>query len=130
MQVKGTFSVDLSPVETDQKFSDTAQFGRMSLNKTFNGDLEGTSVGEMLSCRLVDSGSAGYVALEQFTGTLNGQAGSFVMQHYGVMSAAGQTLTLEILPDSGTEALQSISGSVQIDIEDGVHYYTLDYELG
>lgn len=129
MQVKGTFTATLSPADTTHTFNDNAQFGRMSLDKTFSGDLAGSSVGEMLSCRLVTAGAAGYVALEQFTGTLKGQHGSFVMQHYGVMSEAGQHLTLEILPGSGTGDLSSISGSVQIDIVDGVHYYTLDYDL-
>ncbi|EAR11263.1 DUF3224 domain-containing protein [Reinekea blandensis] len=130
MQITGTFNVDLTPADSDQNFGDHAQFGRMTLSKTFHGDLNGTSAGEMLSCRLPDAGSAGYVALEQFTGTVNGQSGSFVMQHYGVMSAQGQHLTLEILPGSGTDKLTGISGSVQIDIKDGTHHYTLDYELG
>lgn len=130
MQVSGTFEVALAPADTEQTFTDPAQFGRMTLNKTFHGDLDGTSVGEMLSCRLTNSGSAGYVALEQFTGQLSGRSGSFVMQHYGVMSASGQHLTLEILPESGTDELAGISGSVQIDIKDGTHFYTLDYQLG
>ncbi len=51
----------------------------MSIDKQFHGDLDGTSKGEMLSAGTDVKGSAGYVAMERVTGTLNGRRGSFVL---------------------------------------------------
>ena len=129
MQAKGTFKVDLQPVVGDVAFTSPTQFGAMSINKQFTGDLSAASVGQMMSVRIQDTSSAGYVALEQVTGSLLGKNGSFVLQHYGIMTARVQQLTLEIVPDSGTQDLVGISGSLAIDIKDGQHFYLLDFML-
>jgi len=53
----------------------------------------------------------------------------------GVLAAAGpngQTIgarALTIVPDSGGGALTGISGRMGIDITQGKHFYTLDYQL-
>jgi len=51
----------------------------MSIDKQFNGDLEATSKGEMLSAMTDVKGSAGYVAIERVSGTLHGRGGTFVL---------------------------------------------------
>jgi len=74
-------------------------------------------------------GSAGYVAMEKFVGTLEGKVGSFVLQHFGIMSAAGESrLILEVVPDSGTKELTGISGEMEIVRENG-HSYVFSYTL-
>jgi len=129
MIAKGTFNVSLEPTKTLKDFNAPASLGRMTIDKQFNGDLEATSVGEMLSVRISDTQSAGYVALEQLSGTLNSISGGFVLQHYGVMAGSSSSLKLEIIPDSGTDGLQGISGTMSINIEGGQHYYELTYTL-
>ena len=74
-------------------------------------------------------GSAAYVAIERLSGTLDGKAGTFFLQHNGVMNRGAATLLLTIVPDSGTGGLQGISGRMGIDIAEGRHFYTLDYAL-
>jgi hypothetical protein len=81
----GTFEVKMKPEQLSEVAAATA-LGRMSLSKTFNGQLEATSAGEFLSAMGGVAGSAGYVAMEQVTGTLDGKAGSFVLQHTGTMN--------------------------------------------
>jgi hypothetical protein len=130
MQAKGTFKVEMTPETNSISMNAPAQYARMSLTKAFGGDLTGNSIGEMLSVRLADSASAGYVALEQFTGSLGDASGSFVLQHYGTMTSESSTLLLKIVPDSGTNALTGISGEMAIDISEGQHFYELTYELG
>ena len=73
-------------------------------------------------------GSAGYVAIEHFTGSVDGKSGSFVLQHSGVMNKGDGQLTVVIVPDSGTGELAGISGTMQIDNDEGKHSYVLDYE--
>lgn len=129
MEAKGTFNVDMTPADSTLMFEHGAQFGQLTINKRFTGDLTGSSVGQMMSCRFSESPSAGYVALEQVTATLNGKHGSFVLQHFGVMSADGQRLVLEVLPNSGTNDLAGLSGTMTIDIVEGTHHYHLSYAL-
>jgi hypothetical protein len=125
---KGTFEVKLAP----QPLSDVAageNLGRMSIDKVFAGDLVGTSKGEMLSAMTEVKGSAGYVALERVTGTIQGKRGSFVLQHSGTMNRSAPTLTVSVVPDSGTEGLVGISGTFKILIEPGKHSYEFSYSL-
>ncbi len=122
LEAQGTFDVKLTPVsEAD------AAVGRLVLAKTFNGDLEATSVGEMLAIRTVE-GSAGYVAMERVTGTLGGRRGSFALQHSGTMNRGNPALSVAVVPDSGTEELAGLSGSMTIETEDG-HRYAFRYLL-
>ncbi len=129
MKITGTFEVKMEPFEYSGQSKDGAQLGRMSINKTFNGDLSATSQGEMLSAMTPVKGSAGYVAIEQASGTLNGKKGSFILQHFGVMAGTESRLILEVVPGSGTGELEGLSGKMTIDIKDGSHYYGFEYEL-
>ena len=128
MRAKGTFEVQLGPLETYNRSAD-AKVGRMSIDKTFAGDLVGTSQGEMLSGGSPAEGSAGYVAIERVTGTLQGRDGGFLLQHSGTMTPESQTLTITVIPGSGTGGLEGIAGSMSIEIEDGQHFYDFDYTL-
>src|ERR1041384_4581391 len=102
---------------------------RTSFTKTFVGDLQATSGVEMLSAGTPTQGSAVYVALERVSGQLAGREGSFVLTHWGVMNRGQPPLRLEVAPDSGTGGLAGLSGSVQIDIRDGQHFYSFEYQL-
>jgi hypothetical protein len=104
--------------------------GRHALTKTYHGALEGTGIGEMLSAGTAMPGSAGYVAIEKVTGTLDGRGGSFYLQHSGTLERGKGTLSIHVIPDSGTEALVGLTGTMQIVIGDGgKHSYVFDYEL-
>lgn len=129
MKIIGKFEVKLSPLDSYAQGVNGINLGRMSLDKTFQGDLEGSSKGEMLSAMTATKGSAGYVAIEQVVGTLSGKKGSFVLQHFGTMDKSGNRLTLEVVPDSGAGELIGLSGSMTINIEEGQHFYEFEYEL-
>ena len=129
MKVLGTFEVNLQPLAPFAEGNDNINLGRMSIEKTFSGELSATSQGEMLTAVTPVEGSAGYVAIEQVTGTLSGRNGRFVLQHFGTMSQEHNFLLLEVVPDSGTGELTGISGKMSIRIEDGQHFYEFDYEL-
>jgi hypothetical protein len=125
----GTFEVKLSPQKPDNEVSASANLGRLSIDKQFQGDLDATSKGEMLSAGTDVKGSAGYVAIERVTGALHGRSGSFVLQHSGTMNRGVPQLSITVVPDSGTEQLKGISGALAIRIEGGKHFYELDYTL-
>jgi hypothetical protein len=128
-QAKGTFDVKLAPQKADSDVAQAAGFGRYSLDKQFHGDLEGTSKGEMIGAQTDTKGSAGYVAMERVTGKLKGRSGSFVLQHGGSMNRGAQSLSVTVVPDSGTGELKGISGKMNIIIAEGKHSYEFDYTL-
>lgn len=128
MTAAGTFTVKLNPLASYAE-SEAVKLGRMSIDKEFDGDLKGTSKGEMLSAMTPVKGSAGYVAIERVTATLHGKQGSFVLQHKGVMIRGAQEQSVAIVPDSGTGELTGISGVMKIVIDAG-HSYQLEYTLG
>lgn len=125
---RGTFEVQLTPQPLADAGADPG-LGRLAIAKVFAGDLAGSSHGEMLNARTAAEGSAGYVAIERVTGTLHGRAGSFVLQHTGVMARGVQQLTITVVPDSGTGELDGLAGTMTLDIADGVHAYDLAYTL-
>lgn len=122
--VSGKFEVNMQP-QTDEAFS----VGRMTIDKSYNGDLSAVGKGQMLSHMTDVKGSAGYVAIEHINGSLNGKSGSFVVQHSGTMVRGEQSLTIAIIADSGAGELSGIAGNMHIDITDGQHFYTLNYTL-
>ena len=77
----------------------------------------------MLAAGTAIEGSAGYVAIEQATGTLHGRSGSFVLQHNGTMARGAGQLTITVVPDSGTGELVGLAGTMTITIVDGKHLY-------
>jgi hypothetical protein len=127
-RAKGSFEVKITPLESFNK-DEGAMLGRMSLEKIFKGDLEGVGKGEMLTGGDPKSGSAGYVAMEQVSGTLHGKKGTFLLQHNGSMNRGDHALSITVVPDSGTGELTGISGTLTIKIEDGKHFYEFDYTL-
>jgi len=106
-----------------------APLARLSLEKVFHGDLEGTSNGEMLSAGNPHIGFGGYVAIERVSGTLHGRAGSFVLQHSGTMNGADVSVRVAVVPNSGTGDLGGISGTFTLIREGGQHGYDFEYNL-
>lgn len=125
--VHGEFEVTLTPAAPDPARPWSP--GRMLIDKKFRGGLEGTSSGEMLAVMTGVEGSAGYVAMERVTGTLDGRSGSFALQHSGTMSRGTPSLIVAVVPDSGTGGLEGISGTMTIDVSGGKHAYTFSYRL-
>jgi hypothetical protein len=128
MHAAGPFEVTVAPMAAYNADAD-ANLGRMSLDKRYHGDLEATGKGEMLTAMTGVKGSAGYVAIERVTGTLNGRHGSFVLQHTGTMTRGTPSLTITVVPDSGTGELAGLSGTMTIIIADGNHSYEFEYTL-
>ena len=122
---RGTFTVDIKPLTPPP----AEGLGRFSIDKTISGDLEGSTKGEMFTGGDPKKGVAGYVAIEVFNGTLAGKHGGFALQHSATMDASGRTMSVIVVPGSGTGELKGISGDFGIEIVDGRHHYDLSYAL-
>src|SRR5579871_3819065 len=116
----GPFDVKVTP--QDDKFDPS--LSRFILDKQFHGDLEATSKGMMLAAGTGTKGSSGgYVALEVVTGILQGHSGTFVLQHSATMNRGVPTMSITVVPDSGTGQLTGLTGSMNIIAEGGKHSY-------
>ena len=107
---------------------DGLKLNRNVVRKEFSGDVAGSSEAQMLAAFTGTPGSAAYVAIEYFTGSVDGKSGSFALQHTGVMNRGNAQLTVTIVPDSGAGDLAGILGTLEINNDDGQHTYVLDYE--
>src|SRR5271157_6255160 len=128
MTATGTFEVKLLPQPSGDPAAD-ATLGRMSIDKQFHGDIEGTSKGQMLTAGTSVKGSAGYVAIEKVSGALRGLSGTFVLQHTGIMTRGAPQLTITVVPDSGTDQLEGLTGKMTSNRADGRHSYEFEYSL-
>jgi Protein of unknown function (DUF3224) len=126
MTATGPFTIKLEPQEMP---AEQPLLGRLTINKEFQGDLTATSVGQMLSARTAIPNSAGYVAIEQVTGTLHGREGTFVLQHSSSMIRGEPQQSVTVVADSGTGALEGLTGSMVINNVAGQHSYVFDYNI-
>ena len=127
-QVSGVFDVKVAPIPADEKDGE-AGLSRMSIDKQYHGALEGTAKGQMLTSGTAVQNSGVYVAIEKVSATLDGRKGTFILQHSGTMVRGVGHLVITVVPDSGTGELEGMTGKMDIKIEDGKHFYELDYEI-
>ena len=127
-EAKGTFVVKLDPMPFEGQ-PDGSMLARMSIDKQIAGDLVATTSGQMLSAMTGTEGSAGYVAIERVDGTLKGRKGTFVLQHSGSMNRGSPSLSVTVVPDSGTGELVGLTGEFKIIVAEGTHSYEFTYAL-
>ena len=128
IRVRGSFNVKITAQPADA-YADGAAMSRMALDKQFHGDLQASSKGQMLTAATTEKGSAGYVAIERVTGTLRGRKGSFMLQHSGLMNRGRPDLKVIVVPDSGTDELTGLTGTMNIIVADGRHSYDFEFSL-
>jgi Protein of unknown function (DUF3224) len=122
----GPFEVKIVPLPDG---ATDPSLGRMSIDKQFDGALEATSKGQMLTGMTEVKGSAGYVAIEKVSGKLDGREGTFILQHSATMKRGAPHLMITVIPDSGTGELAGLAGTMNIIIADGKHSYDFEYTL-
>jgi hypothetical protein len=126
--ISGEFEVKMNPEAMSAVAAGTG-IGRMSLDKRYHGALEASGTGEMLAYMDRALGSGAYVAMELVQGKLDGRSGAFLLHHSGVMTRGAPGLAVKVVPDSGSGELAGLSGTLNIRIEGGKHYYDFDYAL-
>ena len=123
MVAKGTFEVNLTP-QADDSFP----AGRMVIDKIYQGDINGSGTGQMISKR-TENGAAVYYAIEEFSGSINDKSGAFTLIHKGYMNKESQSLEIVILEGSGSGEFENITGSMLVTQDTNGHTYELTYEL-
>ncbi len=124
---RGSFQPTVAPLPSPE--GEAAQsHGRYGLTKTWTGGMAGASAGELLGT--LQEGSGAYVAIERFTGVLDGRRGSFSLVHRGQMIAGGTPdISVTVAPGTGEGELSGITGTMTLVLEGGRHDYVLNYRL-
>ncbi|THA24088.1 DUF3224 domain-containing protein [Streptomyces sp. RKND-216] len=106
----------------------SASLTRASVENTFSGDLEGEGVLEYLLA-YGEGGSATYVGLQRFEGSIGDRKGTFVARIEGVFtSAADERWTL--VEGTGTGDFAGISGTGSVkSLDEKTAEYTVEYRL-
>ncbi|GAB2451762.1 DUF3224 domain-containing protein [Nocardia tengchongensis] len=128
MSTKASGTLDLTSFEPEVLDEGLgAALGRVRITKTFQGGLVGSSTVHMLSVAGIEGSPAAYVAVERFTGELNGRKGSFVLQH-SAPGSRGEQIAIRVVQGTGSGDLAGITGAFEIQ-SDGSHSYVLEYTL-
>lgn len=125
-QVIIPFQVTAWETQTTDETTANPTLSRITVKKSFDGEVRGESVGELLMCASAD-GAAGYTIMDRFTVEIENRKGSFVAIHGGMtdeMKAAGK-----IVPGSGTDDLEGISGTLEFKSDENGKRIILDYSL-
>lgn len=109
--IRGAFDISGWEAESYTAEGTQSELSRVTAVKEFVGDIEGSSVAELLMAG--NSLGAGYVASEVFTGSIAGRRGSMIIQHWGLAEGTVAASSGHIIPGSGTEELEGIAGKAE-----------------
>lgn len=134
MQATSTFSVhDWAPTEVTPTppVETGTPIGVATMRKVFVGALEGQSSTIFTAAYDQASGTGTYLAMEAFSGVVDGRRGTFACAHSATTTGEDRTAPFfVVVPSSGTGELAGISGTGELTVDaDGVHHLRLDYDL-
>ena len=132
--MKTVSSFEVTGWDTRDEEGERPLLSEAIVDKRYHGDLDGEGRVRLLMCRASADGpleNAGYIAMEQVSGTLGGRKGTFVFHHWGIAEAGAPPRTGgHVVPGSGTGELAGMSGTMEIHVDgDGGHTLALDYEI-
>ena len=135
MQTTSTFTVEsFEPTELAPPSTATGTpVGVARMVKRFSGGLEGSAETLFTAAYDQQTGVGTYLAMESFSGTLDGRAGTVNIAHSATTDGGPDRLheLVVIVPGSGTGELVGVTGTGQVRIdEDGTHVLELEYEIG
>jgi len=126
---KATFALNAWDEKPYNEMNGLPKLTRVSVTKSYQGDLTGEGKLEYLMMYR-DDGSASFLGLERVVGSVGGRSGSFVLQHSGTFKSGVATVTLLVVPGSGTGDLRGLRGNGEFAVGHQQPYsMTLDYDF-
>jgi hypothetical protein len=107
-QINAQFDVTSWDEQPFDESTGVAKLTEALVEKTYSGDIDGTSVTKWLMAYAPDK-SATFVGIERIKGSVGGRHGSLVLQHVGAFEDGAATATLTVV--SGTNELKDASGT-------------------
>ena len=125
----GTFKIESWEEETYSEIGDGRKLTQASVTQAFSGDIEGEGAVEWLMCYRPDE-TADFVGLQRVSGQVGDRAGTFVLQMAGTFDGKVAQADWSVVPGSGTEDLDGLSGKGEFSAPlGGEPSVTLEYEV-
>lgn len=125
----GTFHVTSMEEDAYESLEAGGKLTRARGDQEFSGDIEGQGHVEWLMCYRKD-GSARFVGHQLMRCSIGGRAGMFVIEASGDFDGSSSTGDWWVVPGSGTEQLEGITGNGSFEAAKGpMATYALDYEV-
>lgn len=130
MKFTSTFEIKSWDADESGGADELADVSRVTLRKSFDGELKGNSVGYGLFLQTPEQ-TGGYVVIERVNAvTEDGREGTFVVQHYGVRDTTGGGPWYgDILPGTGTDGFAGVAGTFAIKHEEGLAEFEWNFEF-
>ena len=125
---KSTFAIKDWKDETLKELGGETKLTRTRATQSYDGAIVGEGVVEYLMFSGAD-GVTHFTGFERIAASLDGRAGSFIIQHIGTF-AGEPSSAWTIVTGSGTGELAGIVGKGSYAAKDGVMEVTLAYDLG
>ena len=126
---KATFALNAWDEKPYNEMNGLPKLTRVSVTKAYQGDIKGEGKLEYLMMYR-DDGSASFIGLERVVGSVDGRSGSFVLEHSGTFKGGLATVTLLVVPGSGTGDLRGLRGNGEFAVGHQQPYsMTLDYDF-
>ena len=125
----GTFQIKSWDEEAYFESEGGPKLTRAEITQAYEGTMQGESSLQYLMVYRPD-GIAGFTGVERFSGSIDGQSGSFVMVHNGKFEAGTASSKWCIVSGSGAGGLEGIEGSGSFSAEHGgIAEYEVEYRL-
>ena len=129
VRLSGTFRVTGGTDAPYEEPTDGLRLTHASGTQRWEGDLAGDGAVHWLMAFRPD-GTARFVGLQRFSGTLLGRSGSWVATATGDHADGASRIQLQIVPDSGTDGVRGITGAGELEAPGGAEgAYVLDVTL-
>lgn len=99
---------------TRENDAEGARLTRATVVKEYEGDVTGTGHVEFIMA-YVSEGTASFVGVERFEGTIGDRKGSLLLEHHGIFEQGRVTDTWTTVANSGTGDLAGIDAKVQFE---------------
>lgn len=126
--IEASFKIEKWDEEVLNEVKQGPRVSRTSVNQSYSGKIEGQSSIEYLMTTLPDEFTS-FIGIEQFTGTVEGRSGSFVLKHEGTHKDGLAQSDFRIIEGSGTGDLSGINGTGHYDATHEDINFSLDYNL-
>ncbi len=128
-KANGTFEVTSWDEEPYEELEGGGKLTRADVRQEFSGGVTGAGAVQWLMAYRAD-GTAHYVGLQRVTGSIDGRAGSFVLETTGDFDGTEATGRWSVIPGMGTGDLAGLRGTGTMRAPHGSKAeFELDYEL-
>ena len=123
-----TFEITLWEEASVAEGAEAPSFVPVTVHKIFKGDLQGTSVAQLLMTGYPNDARA-YIAVERLEVSIDGRSGSFDLHHCASQGGPKPEAMWTIVSGSGTGDFQGIYGTATYRHDADGAFFTLDYAI-